>query len=112
MSLFPDEDVLAKEIEAWRDYVDKLPDDEDKVVLTKLLDSCYKYSVDHAQTHSFPSESLIMSLLLNQHKLIDRLKSMMQSMSKQISSTMILTIVPSHKLVLFEFSLHYVTTAH
>jgi hypothetical protein len=87
MSLFPDEDVLTKEIETWRGFIDKLPDDEDKVVLTKLLDSCYKYSVainDHAQTHSFSSESLIMALLLTQHKLIDQLKSMMQSMSKQV----------------------------
>jgi hypothetical protein len=79
MSLFPDEDVLTKEIEVWRGFIDKFPTDEDKAVLIKLLDNCYKYSVainNHAQTHSFPSESLIMSLLLTQHKLIDKLKSM------------------------------------
>jgi hypothetical protein len=78
MSLFPDEDILTKEIETWRGIIDKLSTDEDKVVLTKLLDSCYQYSIainDHAQTHSFPSESLIMALLLTQHKLIDQLKS-------------------------------------
>ncbi len=82
MSLFPDEDILTKEIETWRGFIDKLPTDEDKVVLTKLLDSCLKYSVAmnvHAQTHPFPSESLIISLLLLQHKLIDQLKSMVQS---------------------------------
>jgi hypothetical protein len=82
MSLFPDEDVLTKEIETWRGFMDKLPSDEDKVVLTKLLDSCLKYSVAmnvHAQTHPFPSESLIISLLLLQHKLINQLKSMVQS---------------------------------
>ena len=45
MSLFPDEDVLTKEIETWRGFIDKLPAEEDKVVLTKLLDSCHKYSV-------------------------------------------------------------------
>ena len=45
MSLFPDEDILTKEIEIWRGFIDKLPSDEDKVVLTRLLDSCYKYSV-------------------------------------------------------------------
>ena len=85
MSLFPDEDVLTKEIEAWRGFIDKLPSDKDKVVLTKLLNDCYKYSVainNHTQIHPFPSESLIMSLLLIQHKLIDQLKSMMQSTSK------------------------------
>lgn len=45
MSLFPDEDVLTKEIEAWRGFIDKLPSKEDKAVLTKLLNSCYKYSL-------------------------------------------------------------------
>jgi hypothetical protein len=86
MSLFPDEDILTKEIEVWRGFIDKLPSDEDKVVLTNLLDSCYQYSVainDHAQEHPFPSESLIMSLLLTQHKLINQLKSMIQSTSEQ-----------------------------
>ena len=28
------EDVLTKEIETWRSFIDKLPSDEDKVVLT------------------------------------------------------------------------------
>lgn len=75
MSLFPDEDVLTREIEAWRGFIEKLPTDEDKVVLTKLLESCYQYSVamnNHAQEHPFPSESLIVSLLLTQHKLINQ----------------------------------------
>jgi len=77
MSLFPDEDVLAKEIEIWRGFMDKLPSDHDKKIFTKLLDDCYKYSVainNHAELHPFPSESLIMSLLLSQHKLICHLK--------------------------------------
>jgi hypothetical protein len=63
----------------------KLPSDEDKAVLTKLLNDCYKYSVatnNHAQTHPFPFESLIMALLLTQHKLINQIKLMMQSTSK------------------------------
>ena len=86
MSLFPDEDVLTKEIETWWGFIEKLPTDEDKVVLTNLLDSCYQYSVainDHAQEHPFPSESLIMSLLLAQHKLINQIKSMIQSTGEQ-----------------------------
>ena len=82
MSLFPDEDVLTKEIESWKGFIDKLPSDEDKAVFTKLLSDCYKYSVainNHAQLHPFPSESLIMSLLLTQHKLINQLKLMIKS---------------------------------
>ena len=81
MGLFPDENVLTKEIKAWRGFIDKLPSDEDKLVFTKLLNDCYKYSVamnNHAQTHPFP-ESLIISLLLTQHKLINHLKSMISS---------------------------------
>jgi hypothetical protein len=86
MSLFPDEDIITKEIEVWHGFIDNLPTDEDKVVLTKLLESCYKYSLainEHAQEHPFSSESLIMALLLTQHKLIDQLKSMMQSTKNQ-----------------------------
>jgi hypothetical protein len=82
MSLFPNEDVLTKEIETWRGFIEKLPEDEDKAVLTELLDSCYKYSLamnEHAQEHPFPSESLIMTLLLTQHKVITRLKSIIES---------------------------------
>jgi hypothetical protein len=82
MSLFPDDDVLTKEIETWRGFIDKLPSDEDKLVFTKLLNDCYKYSIamnNHAQTNPFPTESLIMSLLLSQHKLICHLKSILKS---------------------------------
>lgn len=77
MSLFPDEDILTKEIETWRGFIDKLSTDEDKAVSSKLLENCYKYSValnDHAQTHPYRSKSLILALLLTQHKLIDYLK--------------------------------------
>jgi hypothetical protein len=78
MSLFPDEDLLTKEIETWRGFIDKLASNGDKAVLTKLLNDCYKYSVainSHAETHPFSSESLIMALLLTQHKVINKLKS-------------------------------------
>jgi hypothetical protein len=73
MSLFPDEDVRTKEIETWRGFIDKLPTDEDKVVLTEILESCYKYAIamnDHAQLHPFPSEALIMALLLTLLRLL------------------------------------------
>lgn len=76
MSLFPDEDVLAREIEAWRGFIDKLPSDEDKVVMTKLLDSCCRYAVAiNSHDHPFPTERVIMALLLSQHKMINHLKS-------------------------------------
>ena len=90
MSLFPDEDVLIKEIETWCGFIDKLPSDEDKDVFTKLLDNCYKYAVainNQAQEHPFPTESVILALLLSQHKIINHLKSIIQSMQKDDGQT-------------------------
>jgi hypothetical protein len=85
MSLFPDEDVLTKEIETWRGFIEKLPSDEDKAIMTKLLDECYKYAVAiNSHDHPFPAEPVIMALLLSQHKLINQLKSMMQSTSRRL----------------------------
>lgn len=59
MSLFPDEDVLT------RGFIDKLPSEEDKVIFTRLLDSCYKYAVAiNSHDHQFPTEPLIMSFTI------------------------------------------------
>ena len=63
-------------------FIDKLPSEEDKVVLTKLIDRCYKYSVainSYTQLHPFPSEALIMALLLEQHKLIEKLTALLNT---------------------------------
>jgi len=82
MSLFPEEDVLTKEIEIWQGFMDKLQSEHDKTILTKLLDDCYKYSVainDHTKLHPFPSEALIVVLLLSQHRLVCHLKTIIQS---------------------------------
>ena len=80
MSLFPDEDVLTREIETWRDFIEKLPSEDDKAIMTKLLNDCYKYAVAiNCYDHPFPVEPLIMSLLLCQHKMINHLKSIIQS---------------------------------
>jgi hypothetical protein len=77
MSLFPYEDVLTKEIEAWKDFADKLPSDNDRVIFIKLLNDRYKYAV--------PAETIIMALLLSQHKIISHLKSII--LFKHISTT-------------------------
>jgi len=36
MCLLPDEDILTKEIETWRGFIDKLTTDEDKTVRVYL----------------------------------------------------------------------------
>jgi hypothetical protein len=80
MSLFPEEDVLTREIETWRGFIEKLSTDEDKVVFTKLLDSCYKYAIAiNNHDHPFPAEPVIIALLLSQYKLINHLKSIIPS---------------------------------
>lgn len=83
MSLFPDEDILTKEIKSWEGFGDRLPTEEDKAVFKKILNDCYKYAVAiNAKGNAFPSEPLIMSLMLSQHKLISWLTS---ELSKQNS---------------------------
>ncbi len=85
MSLFPDEDILTKEIESWRGFADRLPD-KDRVTFMKMLNDCYKYSkAINAKGRPFPAEPLIMALLFSQHKLIEWLTQV--SRSKQTDNT-------------------------
>jgi hypothetical protein len=79
MSLFPNEDILTKEIESWKSFGDSLSSKEDRELFEKMLNDCYKYAAAiNAKGQPFPTELLIMALLLSQHKMIDWL-------SKQIS---------------------------
>ena len=80
ISLFPEKDVLTREIEAWRGFIEKLPSEDDKLIMTNLLNDCYKYAVAiNSHDHPFPAEPVIMALLLSQHKMIKHLKSIIQS---------------------------------
>ena len=75
MSLFPQENVLTKEIESWRVFADGLKSEEDKKLFLEMLDKCQKYSVAvNAMGKPFPTEPLIMALLLEQHKMINWLE--------------------------------------
>jgi hypothetical protein len=79
LSLFPNEDILTKEIHSWIAFVDSLSSKEDKELFKTILNDCYKYAAAiNAKGEPFPAEPLIMALLLSQHKLIDWL-------TKQIS---------------------------
>jgi hypothetical protein len=71
MSLFPEENILTKEIESWRGFADTVESEEDKKLLLKMLNDCQKYALAiNAKETPFPTESLIMALLLAQHKMI------------------------------------------
>ena len=78
MSLFPNEDILTKEIESWKDFVDSLHADDRELFMSMLID-CNKYAAAiNAKGQPFPTEPLTMALLLSQHKKINWL-------TKQIS---------------------------
>jgi hypothetical protein len=75
MSLFPEENILTKEIESWRFSADGLKSEEDKKLYLEMLEKCQKYSVAiKAKGKPFPTEPLIMALLLEQHKMINWLE--------------------------------------
>jgi hypothetical protein len=79
MSLFPNEDTPTKEIESWRSFVDSLSSKEDRDLFNNMLNDWYKYAAAiNAKGQLFPSEPLIMALLISLHKMIDWL-------TKQIS---------------------------
>ena len=74
MSLFPNEDILTKEIESWKGFADSLPA-EDRKTFIKILNDCYKYAkAINTKAQPFPSEPLIMALLFSQHKMIEWLE--------------------------------------
>ena len=72
MSLFPEENILTKEIESWRGFADSLKSEEDKYLFLKMLNDCQKYALAiNAKETPFLTEPLIMALLLAQHKMLD-----------------------------------------
>ena len=72
MSLFPNEDVLTKEIESWKGFAGSLQSQIYKELFNKMLNDCYKYVIAiNAKGDPFPTEPLLMSLLLSQHKIIE-----------------------------------------
>jgi hypothetical protein len=78
LSLFPNEDILTQEIESWKSYADSLHSDNRELFMN-MLNDCYKYAAAiNGKGLPFPSEPLIMALLLSQHQMIDWL-------TKQIS---------------------------
>jgi hypothetical protein len=71
LSLFPNKDILTKEIESWKGFADSLHADNRELFMN-MLNDCYKYATAiNAKGQPFPSEPLIMALLISQHKMID-----------------------------------------
>jgi len=82
LSLFPEEEIITKEIESWKGFAERLPDIDTKVFM-KMLNDCYKCSkAINAKTRPFPTKPLIMALLLSQHKLIEWLEEQFKNKQK------------------------------
>jgi hypothetical protein len=74
MSLFPNEDILTREIESWRTFANSLNSEEYREIFNKMLSDYYKYAnAVNAKGELFPTDSLLMSLLLSQQKMISQL---------------------------------------
>jgi hypothetical protein len=83
MSLFPEEDIVTKEIEFWKVFADSLKSEEDKKLFLQMLDKCQKYAIAiNAKERPFPTEPLIMALLLEQHKMITWLQTKIPTTNK------------------------------
>ena len=58
MSLFPEENILTKEIESWRGVADTLKSEEDRKLFLKMLNDCQKYALAiNTKETPFPTES-------------------------------------------------------
>ena len=71
MILFPNEDILAQELKSWRGFADALRE-EDRTLFLRMLDECYQF-IDsiNSKGEYFSTESLLMSLVFVQHKIIN-----------------------------------------
>lgn len=71
MTLFPNEDTLTQEIESWRGFADALRE-EDRLFFLRMLNECYRYTNSiNSKGEYFSTESLLMSLVFVQHKIIN-----------------------------------------
>ncbi|HXV46960.1 MAG TPA: hypothetical protein VD736_09830 [Nitrososphaera sp.] len=78
MTLFPEDDILTREIESWRGFADSLRA-EDRELFKKMLNDCYRYGrAVNAKGEPFPAESLLMALIFSQHKMIGWLISRLE----------------------------------
>lgn len=70
MSLFPEDDILIREIESWKGFADMLCS-ADRGLFLQMLNDCHRYSnAINAKGEPFPAEALLMTLVFIQHKMI------------------------------------------
>ena len=70
LSLFPDDDLLSKEIESWKAFGDSLRS-EDRKLFNKMIRQCYRYiKAINSKGEPYTTSSVMMSLILIQHQMI------------------------------------------
>jgi len=71
LSIFPQDDLLAKEIQSWKSFGDSLRL-EDRKIFNKMIQQCYKHiQAINAKGKPYTTESLMLSLILIQHQMIE-----------------------------------------
>lgn len=71
MALFPRDDILAREIDAWKGFSDGLRA-EDRKIFQQMLSNCYKHAnAINAKGETLPTEAVLMSLILSQQRIIE-----------------------------------------
>jgi uncharacterized protein (DUF2235 family) len=82
MSPFPKR-YTYKGIESWKGFADNLKSEVDKKLFSKMSNDCQKYALAiNAKRKPFPTEPMIMALLLAQHKMIGWLAKQIKSYQK------------------------------
>ncbi|HET7344995.1 MAG TPA: hypothetical protein VFJ05_03880 [Nitrososphaeraceae archaeon] len=69
-SLFSNKGILTVEIESWKSFANSLDSDSEKELFKKMLNDYCNYAgiVVNANGKYFPSEPLVIALILSQHK--------------------------------------------
>lgn len=71
MSLFPHEEIVAKEIQSWEGFAYSVPAGQDRKAFMKMINDCYKYvKAINYKEQPFPTEPVVIRLLLSHHKII------------------------------------------
>jgi hypothetical protein len=84
LTLFPESDILSKEIESWRGFAECLSS-PDKEEFLKMLRKLHDYSTAiNASSEPFLSEAILLALVFEQHKLINWLKTNFDGFKRNI----------------------------
>jgi hypothetical protein len=70
MNLFLNKDTFTAEVQTWRNFANNLHSEKDKELFKKMLNNYCNYAdlIVNANGERFPSESLVIALILSQHK--------------------------------------------